>query len=301
MSELQKRVASSVVLLVLGLLGYFLLDWVSGYFQGIIALCILMLIFARLGYEWSFLVPAENSHKKIPHLRFLLPVIVSGIYVVFFLLADHILFMDFYYGAADDIFTPLIICIFSFIVLLHVISSFVRHFRSGYTDHPCFVAIAGVAYITLAGLGLTAMWQFTNPFTGLYINPYLPFYFMALVVIADTAAYFGGKKWGKHKLCPSISPGKTWEGFLSGFVAVIVVCLLCIFPGSLMKIDDLIVVPCIVLAAAVGDLYISLLKRRSGLKDVASLIPGHGGLLDRLDSHLMVFAVFAPVFFWIHY
>ena len=293
MSELQKRLASSVVLLGLGLLGYFIFNWLSIYAQDFFVYVVLLLVFARLGYEWSFLVPAENSLKKHHYLRFLLPVVVLGILILYVGYYDLGFFDYLDYG----FLMPYILIILTIVVFAHVISSFVRHFHSGYTDHPCFVALAGIAYITLGGVGFLWIWQLSDL--------HYPLFFMALIVIADSAAYFGGKKWGKHKLCPSISPGKTWEGFLSGFIAVIVFCLLCIFldpfSDTNMVIDNLVLFSCLVLAAAVGDLYISLLKRRSGLKDVASLIPGHGGLLDRLDSHLMVFAIFWSVFFWINY
>ena len=288
MSELHKRIASSVALLTLGLMGYFILNWVGVYWRELSVFGILTLILARLGYEWSFLVPTKDSSKKFLFLRFLLPVIVSGVYVLFVLISDHILFMGFYYGTTENLFLPTIIAILSSIVLLHVISSFFRHFCYGYTDSPWLVALAGIGYICLGGIGFHFFWQGAGfEATALVI---------AFVIVADSAAYFGGKRWGKRKLCPSISPGKTWAGAFSALVAVSIAYVL-----SIAFISDatpyLVIAFLIVVFSMIGDLYISLLKRRSGLKDVASLIPGHGGLLDRLDGHLMVFC-FIVTYSW---
>ncbi len=119
------------------------------------------------------------------------------------------------------------------------------------------------------------------------------FFTLAMVAICDTGAYYAGTYLGKHKLCPSVSPGKTIEGFIGGMVFVLVAGLLAkhwFFPsfawGStiLFLITISIVGPC-------GDLFESVLKRTGGIKDSGSIIPGHGGVLDRIDALLFV----APV------
>jgi phosphatidate cytidylyltransferase len=110
-----------------------------------------------------------------------------------------------------------------------------------------------------------------------------------LVFAHDTAAYLTGRLIGRHPLCPSISPRKTWEGFIGGYV---VTALLVFVGANFMHFWPIpaawalaIGVP---LLATAGDLAVSFLKRRAGLKDTGSLLPGHGGLLDRLDSILAV-------------
>ncbi|HET7135989.1 MAG TPA: phosphatidate cytidylyltransferase [Casimicrobiaceae bacterium] len=119
---------------------------------------------------------------------------------------------------------------------------------------------------------------------------------MAIVWIADTAAYFTGRRLGRHKLAPRISPGKTWEGATGAVVAVVAYALLLVplarRAGFAAEIDATAIVLWILLAIAlvalsiVGDLHESLLKRRAGVKDSGTLLPGHGGVLDRIDALL---------------
>ena len=111
---------------------------------------------------------------------------------------------------------------------------------------------------------------------------------MGLVWVADIAAYFSGRAFGRHKLAPSISPGKTWEGAIGGTLAVVVygVLLANYLPGQLAN-NYLVLIPLLIFMASMsilGDLFESLLKRQAGLKDSGSLLPGHGGVLDRIDS-----------------
>jgi phosphatidate cytidylyltransferase len=127
-------------------------------------------------------------------------------------------------------------------------------------------------------------------------SPWLALAAMAIVWIADTAAYFAGRRFGRHKLAPAISPGKTWEGALGALVAVALYALL-LLPlaeraGYRGSHDAFAVVAWIVFALAlaalsiVGDLHESLLKRRAGVKDSGAILPGHGGALDRIDALL---------------
>jgi phosphatidate cytidylyltransferase len=100
-------------------------------------------------------------------------------------------------------------------------------------------------------------------------------------------AYLVGKKWGKHKLIPQVSPGKSWEGALGGFILSMLIGALgysYFHPVDMMA--WFILAALTVTASMFGDLFISILKRRSHLKDTGALIPGHGGILDRLDSLL---------------
>lgn len=131
---------------------------------------------------------------------------------------------------------------------------------------------------------------------------------MALVWTADVAAYFGGKAFGKRKLAPTISPGKSWEGALSGWVAVLLLAAIWIWIDAHVVTDSLSIYSSIyerhpmlswvvfsVLAAlsVMGDLVESLVKRSAGVKDSSNLLPGHGGVLDRIDALLPVLPVAA--------
>jgi phosphatidate cytidylyltransferase len=116
--------------------------------------------------------------------------------------------------------------------------------------------------------------------------------FMACVVAADTGAYATGVLLGRHKLAPRISPKKTWEGLAGSLVAAAVTGALLahLFFRTPLATGALIGI-CLALAATAGDLAESYVKRRAGVKDMSSLLPGHGGLMDRLDSMLPAAAV----------
>lgn len=110
---------------------------------------------------------------------------------------------------------------------------------------------------------------------------------LAVVWMADIAAYFAGKNFGRHKLAPSISPGKTWEGALGACIGVLLygVAMRHVFGFNGVPLLLWIVVLIVVTAVSVvGDLFESLLKRQVGLKDSSQILPGHGGVLDRIDS-----------------
>ncbi|MES2259217.1 MAG: phosphatidate cytidylyltransferase [Pseudomonadota bacterium] len=138
---------------------------------------------------------------------------------------------------------------------------------------------------------------------------------MALVWIADIGAYFSGKAFGKRKLAPSISPGKSWEGAIGGGIAVLLLSILTIvladsapwlqqtFAVQLQAkkgwFITLAVLVLIVAASVVGDLFESQLKRRAGFKDSSNLLPGHGGVLDRIDALVPVLPLAALIGAWL--
>jgi phosphatidate cytidylyltransferase len=125
---------------------------------------------------------------------------------------------------------------------------------------------------------------------------YLLISLMLLVWGADTAAFFVGRRWGKHRLADRISPGKTWEGFLGALAATVGIAWICSAPLGLAAFERLLfLLLCLVTVAfsVLGDLLESLLKRLAGVKDSSALLPGHGGILDRIDSMLAAAPVFA--------
>lgn len=140
-----------------------------------------------------------------------------------------------------------------------------------------------------------------------------PMYLLSVLVIvwvADIGAYFSGKAFGRHKLAPSISPGKSWEGALGGWILVLLMAfgfslapaLAETFPMRLLATwgwAGLLVAMTVLVAASVaGDLFESLLKRRAGIKDSSNLLPGHGGVLDRVDALIPVLPLAALLSFW---
>ena len=127
-------------------------------------------------------------------------------------------------------------------------------------------------------------------------SPWLVLAAMAIVWIADTAAFFVGRRFGRRKLAPQISPGKSWEGAWGGVAAVVIYALVLVPLASRAGVardpDALSVTLWILFFGAlaalsiIGDLHESLLKRRAGVKDSGALLPGHGGILDRTDALL---------------
>ena len=111
-------------------------------------------------------------------------------------------------------------------------------------------------------------------------------FILVLAFAADTGAFFAGRRFGRHKLAPQVSPGKTWEGVAGGLLLAALAALL---GGHWLGVPLARILPLCLVGAAfsvVGDLTESMFKRASGLKDSGRLFPGHGGVLDRIDSAL---------------
>lgn len=118
------------------------------------------------------------------------------------------------------------------------------------------------------------------------IDPFLLLGFMSAIWISDTAAYFSGRAWGKHRLAPGISPGKTWEGVAGALAAVFIYALVWNYSTADESRIKLLIPLLLLLAAMgiIGDLFESLMKRHAGVKDSGNILPGHGGILDRIDA-----------------
>ena len=130
-------------------------------------------------------------------------------------------------------------------------------------------------------------------------SPELLLFALLIVWIADIGAYFVGKGFGRVKLAPRISPGKTWEGVLGGLCAVMVLAAI---GSQVLEINIEVLIPfCLAVAmlSIVGDLTVSMFKRNAGLKDSGTLFPGHGGILDRIDSVSAAAPLFALALSWI--
>ncbi|HLA75898.1 MAG TPA: phosphatidate cytidylyltransferase [Gammaproteobacteria bacterium] len=141
-------------------------------------------------------------------------------------------------------------------------------------------ALAGVFVLVAPWVALVALHG------GDSMGPYRVLFLLSLIWLADTAAYFAGRRWGAAKLAPRVSPGKTWAGAWGALVAGAVYALLSgmlVFTEVLLPVWVLLAVTA-VLFSILGDLLESMFKRQAGVKDSGSLLPGHGGMLDRIDS-----------------
>ena len=122
-------------------------------------------------------------------------------------------------------------------------------------------------------------------------EPWLLLAVMAVPWIADIGAYFSGRQFGKRKLAPSISPGKTWEGVAGAAVCMLIYALILNQVGGIFSLLSVPVLLLLLALSIIGDLFESLMKRQAGIKDSSNLLPGHGGILDRIDSQLSVLPV----------
>jgi phosphatidate cytidylyltransferase len=153
--------------------------------------------------------------------------------------------------------------------------------KGGVSTVSVSVTVLGVAWI---GLGL-AHALLLRDIDG---HGVLAVYAVLLAVWAgDAAAYFIGLLFGRHKLAPTVSPGKTWEGLIAGTAATIGVTFLALYDANFLSIPESLVLGAVIaIAAPLGDLFESALKRDADVKDSGRLLAGHGGVLDRIDALL---------------
>ena len=161
--------------------------------------------------------------------------------------------------------------------------------------------VLGVLYVSMLGGFLIAVRTgfaapaLENP-TGYSVSTHLLSFFFLVLMGSDTGAYYTGRAFGKHKLAPKISPGKTWEGAVGGMLASLLMAVLAhywFFPELSLR-AALPLAAVLNVLGVVGDLTESALKRGANAKDAANILPGHGGFLDRLDSLLFN----APVIYY---
>lgn len=147
--------------------------------------------------------------------------------------------------------------------------------------------IMGVIILTASITAMYSLWQ---------VSPWWLMYVFLLVWCADSGAYFVGRKLGKRKLAPNVSPNKSIEGLIGGLVTS---ALVAITVGFELQLTGVALMAFLglsgltVMASVLGDLFESMLKRRAGIKDSGTILPGHGGVLDRIDSLLSATPVFA--------
>nr|SPS06354.1 Phosphatidate cytidylyltransferase [Candidatus Nitrotoga fabula] len=254
---IKQRAITAILLLVLFLSALFLLPALGW--------SVLVLIMVMQGaLEWARL--SRLSNQGI-HAYLWLTIIMMGL----------IVWVDIYYPILQE---PLHFLIYGMSALLWLIIVPLWLYAAWQVHIPFLLMLVGWIILIPTGLAMIDLRE---------QGPWWLLAVMGLVWVADTAAYFSGRKFGKHKLAPNVSPGKTWEGVLGALIGVTVYVLLIVWKMDFFAING--AMPGILMAAwgwvglaVIGDLFESSMKRQAGVKDSGALLPGHGGLLDRIDA-----------------
>ncbi|MBI4986823.1 MAG: phosphatidate cytidylyltransferase [Rhodocyclales bacterium] len=155
-------------------------------------------------------------------------------------------------------------------------------------------------------LGLLLLGATWTAMVALHVrSPWLLVGVLSIAWVSDIAAYFAGRAFGRRKLAPAISPGKTWEGVAGAVVGVLVYATVVATAGGWMAqataatlLLGSVLLLLLTALGVVGDLFESLMKRQAGIKDSSNLLPGHGGILDRIDSQIAILPLAALVMEW---
>ena len=132
-------------------------------------------------------------------------------------------------------------------------------------------------------------------------DPWLLLALLATIWIADSAAYFTGKNFGKHKLAPNISPGKTWEGVLGALLGATLFAAILLFGFDFYNAALFPLLWSVTILGVIGDLFESMMKRQANIKDSGDLLPGHGGILDRIDGIIPSLPIAILMIYVYHY
>lgn len=205
--------------------------------------------------------------------------------------------------AARQQFTPSYLSIpgvLTFFVLVTLTVELLRHKPSPIKNLG--TTFLGAVYVGWLSSYLVAIRSIGKQFDLAYINlpwqvplgAWLVVYVVFCTWAADTGAFLVGRKWGKHKLAPTVSPGKSWEGWFAGVAACLVMSFIMGLAMRMPWYHMIILGIGISIVSVIGDLAESAIKRDIGIKDFGSVLPGHGGMLDRFDG--LLFA--APIFYY---
>ena len=250
--ELRLRIISAIVLVAIALTA----TWLGGVAFRIFAGIVALLIF----YEWSAMSGYPLRER----------------YTLFGWAAVALVVVEFVWRGGQHGYLTSLVLLLGFTVAAAVIV-LIR-------GHRLWLA-GGIFYAGLSGIALAAL---RGDSTGGLITILFIF---AIVWSTDILAFFVGRAIRGPKLAPSISPGKTWSGAVGGTVSGIVAgCLVVLFAGETLSIWHAVISAVLSIASQIGDLFESSMKRRFGVKDSSGLIPGHGGVMDRVDG--LVFACF---------
>jgi len=160
--------------------------------------------------------------------------------------------------------------------------------RSGAMIRPWVTAVVGIVISWASWIALMVIREAPDGSNWLL-------WMILVVAFADIGAYFSGRQFGRRKLAPEVSPGKTWEGFWGGMLTSSLVCGSILAGMGRFNSGWIFIMILLVTVSVVGDLFESVLKRERGVKDSGVVLPGHGGALDRIDSAVAVLPYFALI------
>ena len=223
-------------------------------------------------WEWSCLIPLQGKYARISYC--------SGVALLMWLV---------WLSGPMQIVKPVMLVSFTWWLWVLYWLSRPEIGVSATPLNKIFKGIAGVLVVVPAWLALMVLHGSGSR------GPQLVLILLVMIWLADSGAYFSGRRWGHRRLAPLISPGKTWEGVYGGVLASLLFAAIAgwIYSRSIgWTLAFLPVALLVVLFSIAGDLLESLMKRQCGVKDSGNIIPGHGGVLDRIDSLLAA----APLF-----
>lgn len=261
---LKQRIITAAILIPIVIAVIFLLDtiWFSALFA----------VFVAIGaWEWAGLCKLS---KKYQYLYSLITVLIlAGLYS----------------ASNNDLNNSVILSGVIYWLIAVVLVFLYQKQRNLLSKSPLVLLIVGLLLLIPMWVSLTVLKSF--PENGAILIMLL----MLLIWGADTGAYFVGKKWGKRRLASRVSPGKTWEGSIGGIVAGIAIALAYVIVSNEISNHGIALISLSILTVSIsiiGDLMESMVKREAGIKDSGSILPGHGGVMDRIDS----LTAAAPVF-----
>ena len=256
------RILSALVMLIVFLSSMFLFS--GRYFSFVIYIPSLLAL-----HEWSKLLYFK-SHEKI-----------------FFLAISLIYFIDKYLNSEDSRLILLIASVF-WLCIAPLFLIFKINLKNFF-----FSSLIGWILVMPLIISLNYLIE---------LSPWVVLLVLTTIWLADSGAYFFGKQFGKRKLAPSISPGKTWEGFVGALFVVSLFSIVMTYFGFVNSYMSILFFNLILILSVEGDLFESYIKRMAKVKDSGDLIPGHGGVLDRIDSlcsslPLATLILMSPAFF----
>lgn len=271
---LKLRVITALVLLPLALYAILFLDNQS--FAAVIGVVTLI-----AAYEWAGFAKFPSVLAKLAYVVIVATVIYS-LWLINFVISPMVM-----NAVSAGFWLLALLLIFAY-----------PGSASFWKDRPPMIAVLGLILLTMTWYSLTAIHAISavQIGEGQITGPYLLLSVMMLVWAADTGAYFSGRRFGKNKLAPAISPGKSREGVYGGMLLALFIALVFALWNK-AGMQDYLYITGISLVTVVfsvaGDLMESMFKRQANLKDSGNILPGHGGILDRIDSVTAA----APVFY----